>query len=146
MTTKQQLAEQEEAVTRLRELVQPGSTVWTTVRHVTRSGMSRSISIYVWQDEGPFDISWLAARALGWKIDQQRGGVKVAGCGMDMGFHLVYSLSRTLYREGFTCLGRAVEQGGRFYECPSNDHSNGDRDYSPHQHSSGGYALRHRWL
>lgn len=30
--------------------------------------------------------------------------------------------------------------------CPSNDHSNGDRDYTQHHHSSGGYALSHRWL
>lgn len=37
----------------------------------------------------------------------------------------------------FECIGHG---------CPSNDHCNGDRDYTPHHHNSGGYALKHRWL
>ena len=56
---------------------------------------------------------------------------------MDMGFHLVYELSRALYPAGFVCSGD---------KCNSNDHSNGDRDHSPHQHQDGGYALRCRWI
>lgn len=62
----------------------------------------------------------------------------VNGCGMDMGFHVVYELGYTLYgRDGFICIGE---------RCPSNDHSNGDRDYTPHAHTDGGYALRYEWL
>ena len=57
---------------------------------------------------------------------------------MEMGFSLVYTLSSTLYPEGFKCIG--------YGRCPSNDHRNGDRDYSPHQHDSGGYAINHEWL
>lgn len=60
-----------------------------------------------------------------------------AGCGMDVGFSLVYNLGWVLFPNGFECVGE---------RCPSNDHSNGDRDYSPHHHSDGGYALRQRWL
>ena len=42
--------------------------------------------------------------------------IRVGGCGMDMGFHVVYNLSRALYRDGrFVCMGE---------DCPSNDHSN----------------------
>jgi len=56
---------------------------------------------------------------------------------MDMGFHLVYSLSRALYPDGFACVGDY---------CPSNDHSNGQpKDLRSH-HRDGGYALRQEWI
>jgi hypothetical protein len=61
----------------------------------------------------------------------------MGGCGMDMGFAAVYGLSYALFGKGFECTGP---------NCPANDHSNGDRDYTPHMHSDGGYALKHRWL
>lgn len=130
-------AERDAAVAELREMFPAGSTVHTVLRHVSRSGMSRSISVVVCDSDGIRDVSYLVARALGDRIDRDRGGVKVGGCGMDMGFHLVYNLSATLYPDGFQCCGE---------RCPSNDHLNGDRDYTPHVHGSGGYALRQRWL
>lgn len=43
-------------------------------------------------------------------------GLKIGGCGMDMGFHVVNSLSYALYGEGYQCLGKG--------KCPSNYHSN----------------------
>lgn len=66
-------------------------------------------------------------------------GLIVGGCGMDMGYHLVYALARKLWPDGFDCIGPG---------CPSNDHSNGDRDYTPghRHHADGGYCLKHRWL
>jgi hypothetical protein len=144
MTTKAQQREQAEAVERLREMIHPGDTVRTILRHVSASGMSRSISLIIIDEDGDtFDVSWIAARALGDRIDQKNDGIKVSGCGMDMGFHLVYGLSATLFPDGFECIG---DGDGYPTRCPSNDHSNGDIDYSPHHHSRGGYALKHRWL
>ena len=99
-TTKTQ--ERTEAIERLRKMLPPGSTVYTIARHVSRSGMSRSISLVTVEptvygpDGEPFDISWLAARAMGDRIDQNHGGIKIGGAGMDMGFALVYNLARTL--------------------------------------------------
>lgn len=158
--TKKEQSEQEEARATLREMFPPGSTVYTVLRHVSRSGMSRSISVLHSDDAGNIsDVSWAVARATESKFDRDRGGVKVGGCGMDMGFAVVYDLSWSLYRDGFGCNGK---------NCPSNDHSNGDRDYTPHGHrgpkydttacangdksslshwhAEGGYALRHRWV
>lgn len=140
--TKAQLAERDEARAKLRELVKPGDTVHTILRHVSRSGMQRSISVILAGGDGPYDATWLVARALRMPIDPNHYGVKVGGCGMDMGFHLVYSLSYALWPEGHGCTGPG---------CPSNDHTNGDRDYTPHPvrehwHRDGGYALRQRWL
>lgn len=133
------MSEREQAIEQLREIFPPGSTVYTVRRNTSRSGASHSISVVTnnWKGDGPSDISFLAARAMADKIDHTHGGIKRHGGGMDMGFDLVYTLSSELYPEGFECIGE---------RCPSNDHVNGDRNYAPHHHVSGGYALKHRWL
>lgn len=138
--TKQQKRERQEAIEKLRAMLKPGDTVRTILRHVSRSGMRRCVSPII---DGE-DRSYLVALALGAKVDQKHGGIKVDGCGMDMGFHLVYGLSATLWPDGFGCVGEGGEN--RSARCPSNDHSNGDCDYTPHTHKNGGYALRQRWL
>ena len=103
--------------------------------------MSRSISCVVTVEGEPFDVSWAVARVLDEPMDRKQGGLKVSGCGMDMGFHVVYSLSRSLWPNGFRCSGEKRR-------CGSNDHSNSPypkRDGRT-KHSDGGYALDHRWL
>lgn len=84
------------------------------------------------------------ARELGDRIGAH-DGIVCGGCGMDMGFDLVYRLSRTLFQDRFGCIGDSLEYAKR---CPSNDHSNErERNYTKgRQHSDGGYALRQRWL
>lgn len=128
----------------LRQYCPPGSTVYTNLIRVSRSGMSRVISLHVVdpKDGQIINISGRAARAMNDSWDNKTGGIKVSGCGMDVGFHLVYNLARTLYRDGFTCAGKLKNRS----MCPSNDHSNGDRNYRKHKHSDGGYALNHRWI
>lgn len=102
----------------LRELFPVGSVVPVLVRHVTSSGMSRSISVLHGDGDGNVtDVSWSVARATGSKLDDRHGGVKVGGAGMDMGFALVYDLARTLYRDNFHCIGEDA-----------------------------GYALTHKWV
>lgn len=125
------------AVVRLREMFPPGSTVYTVLKHVSRSGMYRRISVLCARDGEVSNVSGAVSRACGLKWCED-DSVGVGGCGMDMGFHIVYGLSRTLYPKGHTCIGRAKR-------CPSNDHLNGDRNYRPHHHGDGGYALRHQW-
>ena len=145
MTVKAQKEQDKQAaIAVLREAFRPGSTVYTVLRRVSRSGMLRHISVIGKDERGePTDYTWAAARALGITFDRDTGGLRVSGCGMDMGFHVAYELSHRLYREGFDCVGEGDGHGTR---CPSNDHSNGDRDYTPHRHNDGGYCLHHRWL
>ena len=131
--TKGELTEARE---RLLELLNPGDTVYTKMVHCSRSGMYRVIDLYVMRDNEPYRISYQAGIHLE-GYDRRHGGAKASGCGMDMGFHLVYSLSHVLFPKGYECIGRG---------CPSNDHSNGDVDYSSHHHKNGGYALKQRWL
>jgi hypothetical protein len=71
----------------------------TVLRHVTSSGMSRDISLFYVKNNQILNITYYAARAIGWRNVERNGSgaVRVGGCGMDMGFHLVYTLSRTLY-------------------------------------------------
>ena len=79
------------------QLKKVGYVVYTILRHVSPSGMSRVIACVIILDDKPCDISYQVADILDWKLDDKHCGVKVSGCGMDMGFHLVYQLSAELY-------------------------------------------------
>lgn len=148
MATKAELAERAEAAKELRKLLRPGTTVLVKLNHVSKSGMRRVVDLYVVKGGDLRRITWSAAKALGWGYQRSPGGtegLKLDGCGMDMGFHAVYTLSSVLYPKGARCIGRGKRHGDR---CPSNDHSNErTEDYTPGRvHSDGGYALRHRWI
>lgn len=110
----------EQAREALRALFPPGATVQTILRHVSASGMSRRIAVIAVTEGHARDVSHLVARACDLKLSD-KGGLVVGGCGMDMGFAVVYDLSSELYRAGYACLGRG-EDGRR--RCPSNYHSN----------------------
>lgn len=72
--------------------------IYTILRHVSRSGMSRVIQLVTFDKQNqPLYLGWSAAKAMGWKYDDNHSGIKVNGAGMDMGFHTVYTLSQTLY-------------------------------------------------
>lgn len=174
--TRVSQSEQQEARERLLEWLKPGDTVYTILRHVSRSGMCRHISpvkLHVREDTGEVDVLHLdssVAQVLGRPEARNRlggdEGIVVGGCGQDMGFHLVYSLSRALWPEGYECIGPG---------CPANDHVNARHTHCPvcgvplstggepilrgHHlvcsvecaskpwvHQDGGYALRHRWI
>ena len=149
-TTK---VDRDDAVTKLRELLAPGDTVHTILRHVARSGMSRVIGCYKLDGGEARWLSPLVAKVTGFRFSDKWKALVVGGCGMDMGFHVVSTLSRVLYPEGFGCTGETSTAC-----CPSNDHFNGDHDYTPqdcvqksgpgrlHWHKAGDDALRHRWL
>lgn len=123
--TKAQKAEQQEAIDRLREWVKPGDVLYCILRHRSRSGTQRVIEIVQFDREHqrPMYLGYNAAKALGRRYHHDHEGVVVDGAGMDMGSHIVYELSHVLFPGGFGCIGD---------KCPSNDHRNGDRDYTPH--------------
>lgn len=99
--------EREEALAKLRELCPPGTTVYTKLNHVSRSGMSRSITPFLIVDGEPRYITWSVAVLFGQSRDKY-DGLKIDGCNMDMGFHLVYNLSHYLYPDGFCPSSEAV--------------------------------------
>ncbi len=88
----------------LNEYLSDTNTVYTVLRGVSSSGMTRHISLVVagLDNTGKpalYDITYHASKVLGDKLTERDGHrvIKVQGCGMDMGFHLVYSLSSVLY-------------------------------------------------
>ncbi|CAB5144638.1 hypothetical protein UFOVP147_24 [uncultured Caudovirales phage] len=125
MTTKAQQAKINEARDTLRAMLKPNDVIYTRLNYCARSGMSRVIDLFVMRDNEPRRITWLACQALGEKYNEQHEGLKMTGCGMDMGFSAVYNLGYALWPNGTT-----EPHGTR----------NGEPD------SNGGYALKQRWL
>lgn len=78
----------------LARTLQDGDTVWTVLEHVSASGMSRNIRVIAIKGGEPYYLSWAVACVLGWPM--RNNAVRVSGCGMDIGFHLVDVLGRAL--------------------------------------------------
>ena len=110
----------EDALKELRTLLKPGTEVKVILRNVARSGMSRTMDFFV----GDYHcITWLISElGIG---TLTKNGLRVGGCGMDMGFHTVYELGHAVWPKG-------------------TDAPHGTRNGKPD--SDGGYALKHRWI
>jgi len=94
--------EQESAKDFLRKVFanQENPTAYTILKSVSASGMSREIKVITQYEGRVIDITWYVSHASSVGQLRERNGqrvVRVGGCGMDMGFHLVYSLSLALY-------------------------------------------------
>lgn len=95
-------AHKKECKERLLKILKPGDAVYCILRHVSRTGVSRVVDLYVLEDNDLRRIGLLAADLLGLPyIEEYDGGIKVSGAGMDMGFWLVYSLSEKLFDDGY---------------------------------------------
>lgn len=163
MTKKAQAAqEREEAIARLRKVLKPGDTVHTILRHRARSGMFRVISLVITDKDhnGKPDIRCIdgdVCTVLGYSYNTTHDGIPTGGSGMDMGYHLVYNLSRRLFPDGFGEMAMVEKDGemlptgrrpknkaavakmeGVTFRGRNGDTSGWDND--------GGYALNHRWL
>lgn len=91
--------EEKNSISYLKKLVKPQKTkIFYLVTDVARSGMSRSIRFFVAKNNNLLDISYDIAVILGEKSDGR--GVRLGGCGMDMGFYAIYNLGRVLYPKG----------------------------------------------
>ena len=110
---EQALMDRNYAIERLlTHYVKAGTKVYTIMRHVSSSGMSRNISLVIANGDEVIDITYYAAHALGDKLIESKGhrAIRVNGCGMDMGFHLVYNLSSVLFT-GQDRAGYVLKQG-----------------------------------
>ncbi len=101
-------------------------TVYTVCKHVSSRGMLRVIDCSVIRDGKPVIVSHLIAAYGLYKEDKRRRGVRVSGCGMDMGFSVVYNLSAAIFPKGFKYRKDEHHRNG--------DPGKRDRD--------GGYALK----
>ena len=137
ITAKEEEAyERQEAIQYLHTRLKPGDIVRTSCSHVSSSGMSRHISLYIcFKDtEGNAtmqNISWYVSKINGQKLTNDRSAVVVGGCGMDMGFATVYSLAAGMYGRGNKCASFGYVRG-----------RNGDTE----PETDGGYMLGHQWI
>src|SRR5438270_764755 len=88
----------EGAVRRLRKLLRPGTTVYTVLHHRSKSGMTQAINLYVLRNNRPVRITDLVAQAL--NRGRTDNGLAVSGRSPDIGFYVVYTLSRLLFPDG----------------------------------------------
>lgn len=115
----------------LKKLLKPGTIVYAVLRHVSASGMTRWIDFYTFKGNERIYLSGYMSIVTDYSRDwRKHEGLKIEGCGMDMGFAVVYNLGRVLYPKGFKL---AKNQYGR----------NGDKSG---RDTNGGYALRSAWL
>ena len=73
-------------------------TIYLNLKHTSKSGMYRVFSLYIADNEKKiFNIDRLVSEVLQIKYDNKHYGLGVKGCGMDMGFYIVNSLSNELF-------------------------------------------------
>lgn len=94
--------EKSESIETLRKLLAGDAkpVIYTVLRHVSSSGMTRDISLIYIKNGEPYHINYSAAKATGDRLVSRNGhdAIRVQGCGMDMGFHIVYGLSSVLFK------------------------------------------------
>ena len=134
-TQNKPMTEKESAAAQLRRLIAPGDTVYTILRHVSSSGMTRRIDVYIIEDNKPFFITGLVGKAAGYRHEYKKGGLVVSGCGMDMGFEVVYNLGRVLWPGGAVS---ALHPADRTWTKNRNGDTRPETD--------GGYMLRQEWI
>ena len=106
------------ALEQIKKRVPKGGTVYTVVRSVAASGMSRRITLLAAVEEtrtvnlrigelsvvtGPAiaELDYWVQTLRDQKHDSDKAGVFIPGCGMDMGFAIVYDLAQALYGDGY---------------------------------------------
>jgi len=94
--------------------INEGDTIYTVLRSVAPSGMSRTMSLKVATDKGVIqDLTYYASVVLDYPLVEVNGSraIRVGGAGMDLGFHVVYSLARVLFRDKYEGQPEAVDAG-----------------------------------
>lgn len=85
-------------------------------RHVSRSGMLRRVSVFVVNGGELVDVTRLVADVTGFKLSRNyttnADTLALQGAGMDMHFHLTYTLGRKLYPAGDTRPGATHTDAG----------------------------------
>jgi len=98
-------SEGKRAIKELKKILPKGKTVYTVLRGVSPSGMTRWVDMLYVKGSNIYRVppAWVekAFKDWPWKYDMHKEGWKVPGVGMDVGFELVYALSLRLYDDGY---------------------------------------------
>jgi hypothetical protein len=74
-------------------------TLYTNLKSVSSSGMSRDMKVLAVVEGEIVDVTYYVGKLDIGTIKERNGQrvIRVGGCGMDMGFHVVYTVSAILY-------------------------------------------------
>jgi hypothetical protein len=89
-------SERAAAIRLLKEHVKEGDTLYTIVTKVNSMNSARWMRVLDIKDGFPSHWNYYVSKALGYKLKDD-GTIYVKGGGMDMGYHVVSTLSRVLY-------------------------------------------------
>lgn len=89
------IKEKSEAKEYLLSLIKNDDVLYTNLMSVSKSGMTRKLKVIYIKDNEPLFLNYYIAKILDYKLYDD-GSIKVTGCGMDMGYHLIDVLSRDL--------------------------------------------------
>lgn len=89
--------ERKAALERLRETIDLGDTIYSIMRHRSRSGMYRVVQLIIVRDNRPLYLGCDVATALGLRYDRRHEGIGVRG--LDSAEHVVSRLSRALFHD-----------------------------------------------
>lgn len=106
--TKQQ---KDEALAFLKNNLNEHDTVFYIVKNVSNSGMYRHIDFYTFKVKDVFEEGenrvqkvWLSgaiSKVLGYPLKEKTQSLGVSGCGMNMGFAVIYNLAEVLFGDGY---------------------------------------------
>lgn len=125
----------EEAIAELRAILRPSATIFTEIVTNETETWPREtfVKLHVFEDNKPRDITRVAARAIGSRMNRSHDAIVTLQHIRAAEFAVVADLSVALFPDGFECIGKG---------CPSHEHPRGDSNYAPHLHKDGRNALR----
>ena len=94
--------------TYLKETLKENDEILYQVTHVARSGMSRHIKFYVVRDNKLLNLTYNICDEFDYTYKNNTNSLFIRGCGMDMGFHVVYQLSDALFNDGYAIKQRWI--------------------------------------
>ena len=120
----------------------PGATVYTILRHVSRTGNTREVSVVIQTPAGNMVHPNKAVATLtGMHLNKRFDAIVTQSGGMDVGFEIVYNLGRAMYPAGI-CKGTR-----KCHVDPSKGHSRPAAGSDEgHSYQDAGYAFRQEWL
>ena len=74
-----------------------GKDIFCVLRHVSKSGMQRAISLFYVKHNDLVNFDYSVQKICNYKFNKLHGGITVNGCGMDMGYHIVANLEFKLF-------------------------------------------------
>lgn len=95
--TKEDISRARETLAHLR----PGDTVYTILRHVSRSGMQRQVGVVLFRNGQAYHPNFAVAALTGYRLNRSgaRDALIVNGCGFNAGHAIVTDLAHRLGME-----------------------------------------------